>query len=693
MRIWIRRIGSAGLVAVVAAVCPYEKASAETTLIDYEIDGSLTAPIVDEDEGAFEQRHGTKRHPTGGIRDLYAEWLVGEGDSLKLEGRGLVDNHDYLLRVRYERPDTGKVEAGYREFRTWYDGSGGFFPPGRAFVTAFSSDMSVDRGEAWFDSTLALPDLPEVRLRLRHRSRDGRKPSSVWGPTSDTGGFGTRSIVNAANRLDESTDSVAVDLAHGFGSTRIGGGFRYDAPDVDNARDGAYQPGQPDEERFTTTREKVDGDVYGAHGFTEHRFLDDRLLVSTSYAYTHAESDLGGSRIFGVTPGAVYDLAYPTRQPFDSGVLDLNGATDVDRHVGRVDAAGMPHEDLRLQLGFRVEREESRANTSFTETTVGLGPAFPTAETPLRAKGDFDDHAFGQNLELRYTGIDDVVLYLTGDWEEGDRDIEEREHDAVTDALLLERKTDIDRFAQEYGVGANWYATRSVQLAAEYSYEHIDGDYDNGADSTPSTGSNRYPAFLRSLDTETQRAFARVSWRPLARLRAGLRYDFRITDYDASYELLRDLRSGRTTTHAVGAESTWTPIDTVYVHAHARYVSSETETPAADLTGPATRLVTNFDNDYFTSTLTSGWNVTEKLDLEGRYYFYSADNDENNGAQSQPYGSELEEHGVSLGLSYAARDNLTWKAGYGYFHSDDRLSGGFNDYRANIVTVGLTATY
>ena len=151
-------------------------AYAETTLIDYEVEGTLRAPIVDDDDAAFQQRHGLKDRPTGGIRDLYMEWLVGDGNSLKLEGRGLVDDHDYLFNLKYENYEKGKIDAGYREFRTRHDGSGGYFPQNGAFFDVFSDEMSTDRGEAWFDSTLALPDLPQIRLRYRYRFRDGRKP-------------------------------------------------------------------------------------------------------------------------------------------------------------------------------------------------------------------------------------------------------------------------------------------------------------------------------------------------------------------------------------------------------------------------------------------------------------------------------------------------------------------------------------
>jgi outer membrane receptor for ferrienterochelin and colicin len=285
------------------------------------------------------------------------------------------------------------------------------------------------------------------------------------------------------------------------------------------------------------------------------------------------------------------------------------------------------------------------------------------------------------------------VLYANGEWEEQDHDVKERQRDVLTDALLLDRKTDIDRFVQTYSAGANWYPTRTLNMAAKYTYKDVDGDYDNKTDSTDNSGGDRYPAYTRSLDTKSQHAYARVSWRPLARLRSAVRYDFRITDYDTKYAGLSDKRSGRTRTHSVGAETTWTPIETVYLHGNINYVSSETETPASDLIGAANRLVTNFDNDYFTSTLSSGWSVTKKLDLEARYFFYKVDNYKNNSAQSQPYGAKLEEHGVSAGLKYHVRENMTWTAKYAYFHSDDDLSGGFNDYRANVIVIGIEANY
>jgi hypothetical protein len=681
---------SAAFAAGVFAAAP---ANAETTLLDYEIEGTVIAPIVDDNDPAFEQRHGMTEDPSGGIRNLYMEWLVGDGNSLKVEGRGLFDNHDYLINVNYEDPGLGKVDAGYREFRTFYDGSGGFFRPNGAFFDVFSDDMSVDRGEACFDSTLALPDLPEVRLRYKYRFRDGRKPSTAWGPTTQTGGSGTRAITNAANKLDENSSSVAIDISHTIDKTRFGAGFRYENPEIDNKRQLSFNPGEAGAERFATNRDDTDSDFYTAHAFAERSFLEQRLLLSSSYAYTNGDTDLAGSRIFGPTTGAGFDPLFANRQAFDSGFLDLNGDAEIDRHVGRVNVAGKPREDVRLQAAFRVEKNDTDTDSDYTQTDVGTGPAFPTTQTPLSASGEVDELTLAQSLGARYTGIDRVVFYVDGEWEEQDHEVKERQRDVATSAALLDRKTDIDRFVQKYSAGANWYPTRTVNLAAKYTYKNVDGDYDDDRDSTDNTSGDRYPAYTKSLDTESQHAYGRISWKPLAGLRGALRYDFRITDYDAKYDGLKERRSGRTKTHSVGAESTWTPIDTLYFHGNISYVSSETETPTSDLTGAADDLVQDFDNDYFTSTLTSGWSVTEKLDLEGRYFYYRADNYHNNSAESQPYGSDLEEHGVSAGLAYHFRENMTWTAKYAYFHSDDDLSGGHNDYSSNFIVVGVKAHY
>ena len=48
-------------------------------------------------------------------------------------------------------------------------------------------EMHIDRGEAWIELGLRVPDWPEITFRYSHEFRDGQKDSTIWGDTTLTG--------------------------------------------------------------------------------------------------------------------------------------------------------------------------------------------------------------------------------------------------------------------------------------------------------------------------------------------------------------------------------------------------------------------------------------------------------------------------------------------------------------------------
>ena len=150
----------AALQFVPFAIGADREAWAETERIAAEVSLTGTGVIVDDDEDQFRQRHRVPNNGFGGVENLYMEWLHGEDVSIKLEGRGIIDANDYLAKIRIEKPEKGYVSAGYREFRTWYDGTGGFFPQNAAIFSIFDENLELDRGEAWFEAGVRAPDAP-----------------------------------------------------------------------------------------------------------------------------------------------------------------------------------------------------------------------------------------------------------------------------------------------------------------------------------------------------------------------------------------------------------------------------------------------------------------------------------------------------------------------------------------------------
>jgi hypothetical protein len=70
---------------------------------------------------------------------------------LTIDGRAIFGNHDYDVKLDLSYPGVGYIRGGYTEFRSWYDGNGGFFPGNGQFFAPPQQEMTLDRGEAWIE--------------------------------------------------------------------------------------------------------------------------------------------------------------------------------------------------------------------------------------------------------------------------------------------------------------------------------------------------------------------------------------------------------------------------------------------------------------------------------------------------------------------------------------------------------------
>src|SRR5688572_1631077 len=175
--------------------------------------------FIDGDKAAFMQRTGIRRDTFGGIEDLHFEQDIAKRGLFTLDARAIYDNHDYSVRLGLSHPDIGFVRAGYREFRTWYDGSGGFFPPSGQWFSIFDEQLAIDRKEVFFEAGLRLPEIPQVTLRYSYQVRDGDKESTSWGDSNLTGGLGTRAFVPSFWKIDENRHTLELDGLHTIGKT------------------------------------------------------------------------------------------------------------------------------------------------------------------------------------------------------------------------------------------------------------------------------------------------------------------------------------------------------------------------------------------------------------------------------------------------------------------------------------------
>ena len=124
------------------------------------IELAIGGVITSGDRAQFEQEHRLPGDQVyGGIQDLHFEGTVGKDALFSIDGHALWDFNDYDITVELSKKKLGYIKAGFTEFRSRYDGNGGFFPHNDVFFDPAYPEMHIDRGDAWIELGLACTQL------------------------------------------------------------------------------------------------------------------------------------------------------------------------------------------------------------------------------------------------------------------------------------------------------------------------------------------------------------------------------------------------------------------------------------------------------------------------------------------------------------------------------------------------------
>ena len=128
-----------------------------------------------------------RRRRRAGIEDFHFGKDIDKTTSLVIDGRALAPSADYLGKFNVSKTDVGSFEMGYKSFRTYYDGVGGFFPLNNNWQPLANQDLHVDRGQFWVEGKIALPNKPVFTVRYSNETRTGNKDSTIWGSSDSPG--------------------------------------------------------------------------------------------------------------------------------------------------------------------------------------------------------------------------------------------------------------------------------------------------------------------------------------------------------------------------------------------------------------------------------------------------------------------------------------------------------------------------
>ncbi|MBI3850353.1 MAG: hypothetical protein HY298_08705 [Verrucomicrobia bacterium] len=630
------------------------------------------------DKAQFQQRHRAWGGPFGGIEDFHYQATVATNTTLSVDGRALFDNDDYKLKLDLTREKLGYLRFSYNEFRTWYNGDGGFDPPSNMWYPLSGNALALDRGEISFAGGLTLEKVPTVTFKYTHTFRDGDKSSTIWG-TTHPGGGPARGLSPSFYDINEHSDIFQLDVAHRILKTDFGVGLRYESGKLDDALKIDQSPGEPIDRKITD-RTGTSYDLFNAHAFTE-TWIKKNLFFSSGFSFSDLDNDFSGSRIYG----SDFDVSYAPNAANGAGYFGLNGGARMQEYVMNLNLLAIPLPNFSSALSLRVQKEDVDADVRGFET-LGDNPA-----TPFSGNSERDLIDVRERLDLRYTGVTNWVFYGRGEWTQGDGNLKENGGFGPVNGVgvaPIQRETEDSRFFQKYSLGATWYAARQITLDAGGYYKINHYDYDHLVDDTPNNSPNRYPAYLVMQNFETYDGNLRLTLRPWQNVTMISRYEFQSSTIHTkpdSTSGLGEVESSEMTSHIFAQNISWSPWSRLYLQAGLNYVLSETRTPVSKFT----QAILNAQNNYWTLNFSSGLVLDDKTTLNASYFYYRADNYHDNSSVGVPYGAGAEEHGITATLMRQLTKNLRLNLRYGYFRYKDEPSNGNMNYDAHLVFSSL----
>jgi hypothetical protein len=644
------------------------------------------AAFVGGNNGQYKHEQGTNSGALGGVQDFHWQTFAGKDGVFTMDGHGMFGNHDYDLKLDLTDAKLGYIRAGFTEFRTWYDPTGGFYPVNSLSFQPSDSELFVDRRDAYIELGLTIPDWPVLSARYEYDSREGMMDSTSWGQTTLIPGGAQTKIVPTFLGIDETRHIFSANATDTIGNTDAALGLSYERDDTDDSTFIDQNPSQTTN-AFITQQDVEKNDLFSVHGMTSTLF-DQKVTLTSGFSATTIESDLGGSRIYGSALNTPLSTTFVNN---GSGYINLGGGGNTKDYVGNLNLMLTPIANLVIVPSARVEYESSNLNDGFTDTTGHTPPATGFVSTAEVGNTDNWYLNVAQSVEARYTGFKDWSLYTSAEVSE---DWGNEAWAAIPILNGVNMNQDWERLGFKYTAGANWYPLPQLNFGAQYYHEIHDYTFSNNLN-PPSTEFSQYPGYLRKQNFTTDDMNIRATWMALSNVSLVTRYDFQFETVDTwgipsggtaatQGTQVGGAESANLINHILSEDVTWTPLACLYLQAGGSYVLNTLETPVAGSAG-INNLVLNGQNDYWTIDASLGYELNAKTHLQLQYSYYNADDYFNNAPSSLPYGADTQENSFTATVTRDISKEVKVSVKYGFYRNRDDTSGGQNNYDAQVV--------
>ncbi|HVT73141.1 MAG TPA: hypothetical protein VHD61_08395 [Lacunisphaera sp.] len=704
-------LGGVGL----RADTPAKQADAFPTFDNY-IQIGVQAPSIDRNEAAFQQRTGQSKTTSGGIEAYHQAKDLGSDTTLTMDGRALGGAEDYLAQFNLAKTDLGTFEVGYKTFRTFYDGVGGFFPLDKKWNAMNPQDLHVDRGQFWVKATVKRPNTPEFEFSYTDSSRDGKKDSLIWGDSDYTGLPNNvppisqvRKMVPSYRKLDERSQNFEATVRHSVGNTTYSLTYVHEKTDDNDIRYGNRFPGEvkpyptpaatvlltPDKMNSEIDYSETDGvnsKMDGITGKTETT-ITDKIKLSTGFGYQDLDATLTGDRpINTLTPTAVG----PVWAPSDN-FLNLLADSKVKVFSGLVALDFKPAPAFQARVAVSGEDKRTASTGSFTSVGSSVNATtgvVTVTQTPQVMFSRIKEKSLTPEVQLSYTGFRNTTFYFNGSKQllDGDERYTTPYNPNTASNGTLANNT-MDDSHLNANLGFNW---------AQSSVFNLRGEVFRKDHSNRSIGYNAGLGSSYVLGYKFDGFKVTATVKPLAQLAFTTRYIYQkgTADVAGVQPLFPTYDSMDAENHMFGETIDWNPTRQVYVQANANVVFNVLKTlngrggiavgTGTNASYSADTVLRNSNNNYVSGSIVTGAVLSKEDNLEVRISYYKSDNyNPEVAVLSMPYGAAVKEASVSVGLKHKFSERMIGNARVGFYDSKNDTTGGNTNYHGPLAYLSL----
>lgn len=728
----------AGAMLVLASVRAAE-ADAFPTYDNNYVKLSAGGASVTGSGAAYQARTQNATSGAAGIEEFNYGYDLSKDTNLQIDGRVLPGNEDYLAQFRLTKNEFGTLEAGYKTFRTFYDGAGGFFPTNNQFLPIYRRPLFVDRGKFFVNATLAMPKAPVFTFKYSNDTRTGRKDSTIWGDSDLTGipifvGTGAsnpvsanRKILPAYIQLGERIETWEATMKQTVANTTVLlsiGGDRInnrDSRTIDRFV-GELRPWPP---ISSPTPIQIPNAVnsnpnrgFDVQGFRENAFtaggkvetvVNDKVTVFAGVNYRKAKVGVDAQRLIttdmmtaaGLVQGVGgFYLGEPTFVPRISASRPPYSYTS-DGHLkqevvtGNIGVQTKPLPNLGVDVALKGEQYNDSGDVVANYVTTGVQLSTGTVGsvntiTPEHLSNN--EKPWTPAVDVRYTGIRSLALY--GSWEY--RNVSQNEQtsygaysfstSATTVAAAATAPTTLsyDHIKEKHTnatIGANWTPVSMFSARAELFTK----DHQNRFDGYATSAGAFYV-----LDYDIRGAKLTGTVKPLPTLSFTTRYIVQ----KGKAATVEDGYAKNDTNDAkrqqIGESINWNPNKNVYVQGNVNVVYDDISTAYPYVSGAARDVIRNSQNNYWNGDATVGFALDKETDVQLQGTYYKANNfDPAQAYATLPLGASAKEYTVTAGVKYKLAPKTVVTAKAGYFDSKNATLGGFGDFRGPLAYVAV----